>query len=261
MKKSLAALLSVCSLSVFANPQFDNITRKDVKNVSEEFGTNFAHTVVAAPETNGLWGIEVGVMAGTSRSPEFKKVIDRSGGDGSDFKNIYNGGIIGRVHAPFDLFAEFSYLPEQEFDDVKGKSSSFGLGWNLGGFFNWPVDVAIGMGYGTGDVSFHQASNGATVPEADIELKTKTSLYYVAVSKTFLFFTPYAKVGIAQIKGDLDASAEIFNITGRTSESVDLNGSYLALGANIDVFFLRFGVEASQIHDVSKLAGKLSFAF
>lgn len=260
MKKSLVLLLALTSLPVLANPQFDNITKKDVENVSEEFGTNFAHTVIAAPETNGGWGVEVGVVGGTSRSPEFKKLVDRSGGDGSDFKNIYNGGVVARVHIPFDIYAEASFLPEQKFDDVKGKSSSFGLGWNFGGFFNWPVDVAIGMGYGTGNVSFHQNANGS-VPEANIELETKTTLYYVGVSKTFLFFTPYAKAGIAQIKGDLDATASIFLGSTQTSESVDLNGSYFAVGANIDVFFLRFGVEASQIHDVSKLAGKLSFAF
>ena len=58
MKKSLALLASVLSFSEFAaDPQFADISKKDVENVSKEFGTNFAHTAVAAPETDGLWSV------------------------------------------------------------------------------------------------------------------------------------------------------------------------------------------------------------
>src|SRR5205085_158303 len=83
-------------------------------------------------------------------------------------------------------------LPEQKISDVKVKSNGLSLGWNMGGFFSWPVDVALGLDYGKGDVKFHQ-KGGGTVPTSDINLTTATSVAWVGVSKTFLFFTPYLK--------------------------------------------------------------------
>jgi len=261
MKKSLAILLSAVSFSVLADPQFNNITKKDVENVSAEFGANFAHTVVAAPETNGLWGVEIGFVGGQTGTPDFKKVVDNSGGDGKDFKNVYHAAIMARAHFPFELFAELSYLPEQEISDVKIKSNSFGVGWNAGSFFNLPLDVAIGLDFSNGDLNFFQKGNGTTVPEANIDLKTKTQVYWLGVSKTFAFFTPYAKIGKSNIDGDLKADANIFNISGQTKESVSMNGGFFAVGANFQLFFLRLGVEASQIQEVKRVSGKLSFSF
>ena len=262
MKKSLAVLLALCSLPVFADPVFNNITKKDVENVTEEFGSNFTHTVVAAPETNGAWGIEIGAAGGMANSPEFKKVVDNSGGDGSDFKKIYHAGAIARVHVPFDIFLEASFLPKQKFDNVEAENTTFGAGWNFGGFFNWPVDVAIGMGHGKSKVSFHQDQNISTsTPEADITLETTSTIYYLGVSKTFAFFTPYIKGGVSQLKGDLDATANIFNVGGQTQEKVSLSGTYLAVGANIQLLIFRLGIEASQVHDVGRVSGKFSFAF
>lgn len=263
MKKNLLPLLFTVSLSAFASePQFNDITTKNVEDVSTEFGVNFSHTVVAAPETDGLWGIEVGAVGGVTSSPEFKKVVDNSGGDGSDFKDIYHAGIIARAHGPFEIYGELSFLPEQEVSDAKIKNSSFGLGWNAGRFFDLPLDVAIGMGYAKGDLSFDQDQDiPSGTPAATIDLETTSTIYYVGVSKTFLFVTPYLKAGVASIDGDLDATAAIFDIGGKTSESVSMSGSYFALGANLQFFFIRLGLEATQMHDVSRYSGKLSFAF
>lgn len=260
MKKLLALTLLLAFNAFAADPVFNALTKKDVENVSKEFGGNFAHTAVAAPETNGLWGIEVGVLGGQTQSPKFSDVVDASGGDGKDFKSIYHAAVMARAHFPFDLFAEVTYLPEQDISDVKIKSNSFGVGWNVGRFMGLPLDIALGADYAKGNVKFHQEAQGSA-PESDIRLDTATTVYWVGVSKTFLFFTPYVKIGTSRIESDLKASANILDYASETNESVSLSGNFLALGANFQFFFIKLGVEGSQIQDTKRLSGKFSFDF
>lgn len=263
MKKSLAGAITILSFSAIAGaPQFNNLSKNDVKNVSKEFGANFSHTSVAAPETDGLWGVEVGLVGGKTSAPEFSDVINDSGGNGSDFKNLYHANVMARAHFPFDLFAEVTYLPEQELSGVKLKSQSIGVGWNLGGFLSLPIDVAAGLDYGSGDLSFHQDIDLSTsTPAADIKLATKTTNTWVGVSKSFLFFTPYAKVGMSKIKSDLEATGSILVYQNSQKETVNVSGNYFAVGANFQLLFIKLGLEASQIQSVKRISGKLSVDF
>jgi hypothetical protein len=259
MKKSLLAISLLLSFSAYSqNIQLDNLTKDDVKDVSVEFGGNFAHTAVAAPETDGLWGIELGVVGGKTKSPNFSDVIEASGGSGDDFNSLYHAGIMARAHLPFDLFAEVTMLPEQEFEDVKIKNQTFGIGWNIGGFFSLPVDVAVGFDYGRGEINFSQ---DIPVPGTDVNFKSKTTVYWVGVSKTFWLVTPYVKLGTSKIEGDLTADANIFDFSVSSNESVSTSGNFLAGGLNIQLTFIKLGFEASQIQDARRFTGKLSFDF
>lgn len=261
MKKFLALSLLLSMSAYAADPVFSDLSKDDVEDITIEMGGNFAHTAVAAPETDGVWGLEVGVIAGQTQSPNFSDVVKASGGDGDDFKNVYHASVMGRVHFPFELFAEITVLPEQEFSDVKAKSNSFGVGWNVGRFISLPLDIAVGMDYSKGEVKFHQAGDGGSIPESDIKLETKTTVYWLGVSKTFAFITPYAKVGVSKIHGELDATGQILGYTSATSQTVNKSGNFLAVGANLQLFFIKLGVEASQIQDARRMSGKLSFDF
>lgn len=259
MKKiyGLVLALSLVSTSVFADPQFSNLSKSDVEDISREFSANFAHTGVSAPETDGLWGVEVGLVAGKTASPDFEDVVDSSGGDGSDVKNLYHAGLMARAHFIFDLFAEINLLPEKEISDITIKNTSFELGWNAGAFFGLPLDLALGLNVANSEMSFKQTN--PVVSETSLESKTK--MIWVGVSKTLLFFTPYLKVGTASADSDLEGTGSILGYTSDTKESVTNKGSYLALGANLQFAFLKLGVEASQIMGVKRASGKLSFDF
>ena len=258
MKKFLPFVLAVLSFSAFANgPQFDNLSKSDIENISKEFGANFAHTGVSAPETDGLWGVEVGLAAGKTASPKLADIIDENGGDGSDFESVYHAGLQARVHAPFDIFAEITMLPERDISDVTIKSNSFELGWNAGAFFGLPLDLALGLNRSSSEISFSQ-----TQPvNSDISLENKTTMMWLGVSKTFLFITPYVKFGTAKAESDFASTASIFTYTSDLKESVENSGSYLALGANLQFFFMKLGAEASTIMGVKRVSGKLSFDF
>ena len=258
MRKLLLPMALLLSFSAFAeSPQFGNLTQNDVDDISREFSANFSHTGVSAPETDGLWGIEVGLFGGKSSSPDLSDVIKASGGDGSDFKNLYHGGIMGRAHFPLDIFAEVTLLPEREISDVTVKNSTFEVGWNAGGFFNLPLDLAIGLNFANSDISFKQTQPVVS----NIELKSKTRILWVGVSKTFLFFTPYAKLGKVSSDSDVTATAAIFDDTSIQKRDSQNDGGYLALGANVQFLFIKLGVEFSQIMDVKRSSAKLSFDF
>lgn len=261
MKKLLIATLALASFSALADVELRDLSRKDVKNISKEFAANFSHTTVSAPSTDGLWGVEFGLAAGQTSSPDLKDVVDTSGGDGKDFKHLYHAGVFARAHFPFEIFAELSVLPEQEISDVTIDNRSFELGWNAGSFFKLPLDIAIGVNRSSGETSFKQDGEQITDPDIKVKLDTQTTMYWVGVSKKFAFVTPYAKLGTAKMDSDLKANGQILEFTATTNENIKESSTYLAAGANFDIFFLKLGAEITQVFDTTRVSGKLSFSF
>ena len=259
MKKFLPFALSMLTFSALAaGPQFNNLTQSDVENVAREFSANFSHTGVSAPETDGLWGVEVGIVGGKSGSPDLSDVVQKSGGNGSDAESLYHAGAMARVHLPFDLFAELNLLPEQELSDLTVKNTSYEIGWNAGGFFSLPLDIAFGVNFANSNFSFKQTAPVAST----IDLSSKTRIIWAGLSKSFWIFTPYVKAGTVSADTDFEATASILTYgSSTTKDSVSNSGSYLALGANIQLGFLKLGAEYSRIMDVNRTSGKLSFDF
>ena len=270
MKKYLFPLLAVLSVPAFAaDIQLDNLSQKDVDKVTTEFASNFSHTTVAAPETDGLWGVEVGVVGGVTGSPHLKKVINEAGGDGKDFKTLYHAGVVARAHFPFDLFAELNVLPEKEISDVTVSNRSLGVGWNAGGFFGLPLDLAVGANVSNSHMEFDtvidNASTGNTPVDSKIKLDSKTRVLYVGVSKTFLFVTPYVKFGTAHQDSDIKVkgTGTVFNtnVTAGQKADADVNGGYFVAGANLQLAFFKLGFEWGQTMGIRRASGKISLDF
>lgn len=258
MKKLLPLALALLTTTAFAQDiQFDDLSKDDVENVSREFAGNFAHTGVSAPETNGMWGVEFGLVAGQAKTPDLKDVIDASGGDGSQFDTIYHAGAQARVHL-WQAFAEVVILPERDIEEVSVSNNSIEIGWNLGGTFHWPVDVAIAASRTNSEINFKQEISGV---DNKINLETQTTMYWIGVSKTFWLVTPYVKFGKANAEADLKSDSNILTYSASTKESVDVDGGYYALGANLELGFIKFGAEVSKVMDVSRASGKISFDF
>jgi len=271
MKKFMLPLLAVLTVPAFAaDLELDNLSKSDLEKVGNEFAVNFSHTAVAAPETDGLWGIEVGVVAGSTGSPKLKDVVNDAGADGSDFKTLYHAGVMARAHVPYDIFVEVSLLPEREISDVEVKSRSLGIGWNAGAFFGLPLDLAIGANVSASEVSFGQtinnSSTGNTDVDSDISLDSKTRVLWVGASKTFLFATPYVKVGTAHTESEIDVDTNggngtIFAFTNKQKEDVETNGGFFVAGVNLQLAFFKFGLEVGQTNAVRRASGKISFDF
>lgn len=249
----LALILSFSAMA--AGPQLDNLSKKDVEEISKEFGANFSHTVASAPQTNGLFGIDVGIIVGQTTSEKFKGLIEDSGGNGSDFGKLLHAGLGARVHVPFEVFAEVNVLPEQTINELSIKNTSYAFGWNFGRYMSWPLDFAIGAERGSAGISFKQTS-----PSSTVGLDTTTSNYWIGVSKTFLLITPYVKLGASSIDGELTAATDVFD-DARTSRSVSTSGGLLTVGASANLLLVKVGLEYSQIQDVKRVSARLSFGF
>lgn len=270
MKRILVSLLLASQAAIAADINLDNISKSDLENVSNELGANFSHTAVAAPETNGLWGVEVGVVGGKTRSKELEKVIDRNGGDGGDFKNLPHGGLMLRAHFPLELFVEATMIPDIKASDATLTSGTFGVGWNAGGFFGLPLDIAIGFNASRSEFSYDQVINNTSTGNTDVNstitFKNKTSSLWIGVSKEFFgMLTPYAKYGTFKSDSDVDVSAAgggtIFAFSNSQKESVDSSGSYFAAGLNFQLALFKIGAEMARTNKVSSLTGKLSLDF
>ena len=259
MKKYLLPLLAVLSVPAFAaDIELDNLSKKQVEDVTTEFAVNFSHTAVAAPETDGNWGVEVGVVGGQTGSPDLKDTIESSGSDGSDFKSVYHAALMARAHFPFDLYAELSVLPEREISDVTVAAQGIGLGWNLGAYFGWGLDVALGLNASNSEVDLKQNISGA---DSKVNVESQTRIAYIGVSKVFPIVTPYLKFGVAKQESDLKATTQIFTYTGDEKDTATKSGSYLAAGLNVQLAFFKLGAEWSQTLDVKRVSGKLSLDF
>lgn len=264
MKKFLVLGALLLSTAAFAQELPDDLTSDQIDDVSAEFAVNLSHTAVAAPETEGFWGVEVGLVGGKTKSPELAGLVDDAGEDGSDFESIYHAGLMGRAHI-WNVFLEMTMLPEREISDIEIKNNSFGIGWNAGDSFDLPLDVAIGANFSKSDIMFKQtiqnASTLGVAVESEINFDASTKVYYVGISKEFLFFTPYAKVGTASYEADIDVSTGSIFANGSSSETAEGSGSYYAIGANLQFLLFRFGFETSKTIDVSRVSGKFSLAF
>jgi hypothetical protein len=259
-------LLFFVSLSAFAEPALDDLSKDDLEEVSNEIAVNFSHTAVAAPSTNGLWGVEFGLVGGTTDTSKLAELVEDQGEDGDDLKRLPHAGLMARAHVA-SIFAELTMIPSLEAADVEFSNTTFAAGWNFGSFFNWPLDVAIGAQGSISKLEFEQvlnnASTGNTNVDTTVSFKSKTTVVYLGVSKSFLLVTPYLKVGAFSSDSDVEVSGtgEIFDFSSNQKESVSSSGGYGALGVNVNLLLIRLGLEASRSADVGRVSGKLSLAF
>lgn len=269
--KFLTLLLVFIPGTVLASgPTLDDLSKDDLEKVANEISVNFSHTAVAAPETTGLWGVEVGLIGGVAGTPKLKDLVEDAGEDGSDFKRIPHAGLMARAHFPFELFAELSFIPSVDVADLEIQNRSFAAGWNAGGFFSLPLDVAIGFNYAASKLSFDQVINNTSTSNTDVDanvsFETKNHSLWVGVSKTILVFTPYAKVGTFSSSSDVEVdtsggSGTIFAFSNDQKENVTSSGMFTAIGINAQLLLMRFGLEASRAAGVGRVTGKFSLAF
>jgi hypothetical protein len=257
----LFILLVLFSLPALADsPALTDLSKSDLEKVSNEIAVNFSHTAVAAPETKGIWGIEVGLVAGATGTPKLKDLVDDAGEDGSKFKRLPHAGLMARVHVPGDVFAEVTFIPTTKASGVEISNRTMALGWNAGSFFQWPLDVAVGGQVSASKLSYDQV---VSTVASTVAFDSKTTSLWVGASKEFLIFNPYVKIGTfkSETDVDVDGSSTIFAYTSSQKESVSSSGGFGAVGVNVQLLAIRLGLEASRAAEVGRVSGKLSIAF
>jgi hypothetical protein len=260
-------LLTLILLSAgFAQAQeipLQNITESEFKDVVGELSTNFLHTTVSGAGTLGsVWGFEVGLVGGITKTPDIDALAKR--GDPSvSVDQLPNAALVGAVTVPLAITVEASLLPKIGSDKFKYNTFSLAAKWSPSElFFDLPVDFAVKALMTKTGLTFKDTINGVdTTFDYD---DTQWGLEFL-VSKNFAIVEPYFVLGMVSSKGTMDVtgSTTVFanSYTTDQSASVKQSGVMWALGAQLKLTVLHFGVEYMRMFGATRYTGKLSLAF
>src|SRR5690349_1218706 len=112
-----SALLSFSAHA--AGPTFQNLSDEDFKNVVKDMSANFTHTSVSGAAPLGdIWGFEIGLVGGVTKTPElnkFAKEVDPS----TSLEQIPHAEILGVVSVPLAITGEIGIVPKVGSDEFK----------------------------------------------------------------------------------------------------------------------------------------------
>ncbi len=260
---SLCTLLamSLTGLSASAaGPSFQNLSDEDFKKVVQDLSANFTHTSVSGASALGdIWGFELGLVGGTTKTPElnkFAKEVEPS----ADLDQVPHGEIIGMLSIPFALTGEVGFIPKVGSDEFKFNSIHGALKWTPSElFFDWPVSLAAKVQYSKVNATFKDTIN--TIPTT-FDYDQSILGGSVIVSKNFAIVEPYAGFGYLQADGKMNVTGSPTVFSGaRTSASSKPSSSMFMVGTEVKLLVVKLGVEYMNAFDTSRFTGKVSFYF
>lgn len=263
MKKLALLLMTLTALpQALAQPSFDNLSEQDLEGISKEFSANFAHrSVSGAAPLGDVFGFEIGLIAGSTKTPEISKISEREGGDAVD--SLYNAGIYAAVSIPFGITAEAQMLPKQTISDMSISSQSLALKWTFSKTFGIPfVDLAAKAHMSNTKIDYSDTIDSV---DTSIELENSTSGLTLIASKSFFLVEPFIGAGYITRDTSLSASgsAVIYDTAFSTSseESVSGSSSQFLAGLRVNLLFLEISGQYENVFDTDVTSFKLSFGF
>lgn len=243
-----------------AGPSFQNLSDDDFKKVVQDLSADFTHTSVSGASPLGdIWGFEVGVVGGMSKTPElnkFAKEVEPS----ADLDQVPHGEIIGLLSVPFAITGEVGFIPKIGSDQFKFTSYHLAAKWSPSElFFEWPVALAVKVQYSKVNATFKDTINAIpTTFDYDQSILGGSLI----VSKNFAILEPYAGFGYLQADGNMDVkgSPTVFS-GGRMSASSKPTSSMFMVGTEVKLLVVKLGVEYMNAFDTSRFTGKVSFYF
>lgn len=255
-------------------PSLNNITVGDFSKIVDELSANFAYSsVTPASSLGGLWGFELGVVAGVTKIPEIKALVERGGTSFKEDK-FPHGGALLRVGAPLGLTGELMIFPKITVSDVSLSQYAGAAQWTITDIFftDWPVTVATKGFFSKTSLGYKQrlnnASTGNLPVDANIDFDDTLFGLQALVSRKFLVFEPYLGIGWVKANGELSVNAAlapnatIFSGLGSAkSLSANPSSAQLLAGVDIRLLFVALGAEYQRAFGSSSLTGRLSFRF
>ncbi len=260
--KRILGLLVLLPLAVMADPQFNNITEDDMKDITKGLGSNFTHnSMMGASKLGTVFGFQVGLTAAQTAVPKIDDIAERSGGD---LPKVYNAGLMGAVGIPFGISFEAVMMPSYKAEGAKAEALSYAVKWNINDIVPvLPLNVALRGVYSTAELSFDQT---IAASEAKVENKTTVSGLQLLISPMLPIIEPYAGVGFLTAKNKLsvsDTSGTIFDpsVTTGQSNTETVTGTQFLAGVEANLLLMKLGAEYSQAFGNSRYGIKLSFGF
>ncbi len=240
-----------------------SIDSNDFGKIIEELSANFNHTSVSGAGTLGrIFGFEVGVVGGVTKTPELQKLA-RETDSSASADQLPHGEFLGVLTVPLGITAEVGLIPKVGSDDFKFNTFSVaGKFTPTEIFLDLPLDLAIKAHVTKTNLEFKQTIS--TVPTTFEYENTIMGLTLFA-SKNFVLLEPYVGLGYLKAKGELSAtgSTTVFDstYTSGTSASESKSSTAFYLGSELKLLFFKLGLEYGHLFGTSSYTGKLSFFF
>lgn len=257
MKSCLLVFLALASNLVFgASPTFEDLTKADIENIMSELSASLLPTTVTPASSLGeYWGIEAGVIAGLSESPEINSLAEES------FSYIPHGGFFGALHLPFGIGFEYNFAP-LESEGLTYDYKAYGIKWTVNDAITAiPFELRLRVQKAYGEIDYQETINAVAT---DVSYDHESLSFNVTASKKFIFIEPYLMAGYTRSENSLSAtgSATFFDVTVTASdrENVAIDSFYYFLGLHVDLFILHFGAEYGKVYGNTRASFKLSVA-
>lgn len=258
-KKILFTVLILTSTQSFADIGFSNITQSEMENIVNEFSANFSPTSVSGAAPLGrVFGIELGVVGGTTKAKNIEAYAERATGQDSP-NSLPHALIFGAVSLPYGITVEAGGAPKVKVDGGDFNYGFFGAKWT---FFDTLFDAALKLNVGKVDFSFAQNSGGVN---GTVEFTDTIQTFMIMASKNFVFIEPYFGIGSIKTDGRLKVTGTgtVFDTTYTSAQEATQNpsASYFAIGANLNLLVLKFGLEIAKAFGTESVSAKFSFYF
>lgn len=257
MKKNFFAIMLIFSAGIFADtPTFENLQKADIENIMTELNASLLPTTVTPASSLGeYWGIEFGVIAGISESPEISSLAEET------ISYLPHAGFFGTLHLPFGIGFEYNFAPFES-EGMSYDYKAYGIKWTVNDVITViPFQLRLRLQKAVADISYSEV---ISLVNTNVSYSHKSLAVNVTASKKFLFVEPYILAGYTTSDNTLAAtgSATFFDssVTASDRSDVSLDSFYYFMGLHVDMFLLHLGAEFGKVYDSSRMTFKFSVA-
>ncbi len=261
------SLLIFSQVSLANNYGFTNLSQGDVDNIFKEFSATFGHsTVTGATSHSKIFGFEMGVLAGVTKSEHIKDLVAQTLPPGSDEVNFLPfASLYSLVSLPLGITAEANFTPEIDIQGVEFRHLSLAGKWEVTSVVTLPFKLAVRGFLVSTQLAIEQTSSGSSTFTGEVEFEqTQTGLQVIAGEKYGLL-EPYVGVGLVRSSGDLKAtgSGTIFNsaVTLTNSAKSDATSLQAIGGLQLNLLLVKTGIEYVHAFGASHLNAKVALSF
>lgn len=264
----LSFILSICSGAHADTPTFDNLTDEDFDKISKEFSANSTlHSVMGAGSLGSIFGFQVGLTGGITKTPETDAIVKRSA-PSSSVQAFPHAALLAAVTIPFGLTAEATFIPQINSSGFEYNQYAGALKWTMTDniLSILPLNIAVRGFLSKTTMSFSQVINNSSTGNQNVDATVKydgtvTGLQLLASPKLIPIIEPYVGVGVLSGNSKLSSSIGSVFASGSTSKEVSPTSTQFLLGADIRLLLIGAGVEYSRAFGTESYTMKFSLGF
>ena len=255
----LSIFLILFCHQLYAQFQFENLGKKDVREILEDLGSLTQHSTVSGASMPGPneHRLEVGLSGSYAQTPSINEFVASSGGDDS-YHYLPSAGFLARFAAGGYLGVELVVLPEIDVGEYNVGSNSVALDVLL---YRYNSNfLSLKLFTGQAQVKYEQLVDESKV---DVEITDKVSGQSLIYSKKIHTVELYIGYGLSNLSGEMKTkgSKTIFDIGVSSDSSVDASSSFehFMFGGNWSLDHYQLGLEYSKVFGNERFSAKATF--